>query len=111
VLVKGSTLQVPPSILDGFNADFDGDAMNYHVPVDDAAVKDAVEKMMPSKNLKSVRSFGVHYLPEEEFMMGAYLASANKSKAQPRVFKSRKDVIAAYQRGDIGVNDPVVVHA
>ena len=109
VLVKGETLQVPPPVVTGFNADFDGDAMNYHVPVSDDAVKDAIEKMMPSRNLKAVRDFKVHYLPRHEFMMGLYLASKLKQKGKPRVFRSKADVVAAYQRGDIGVDEKVVI--
>jgi DNA-directed RNA polymerase beta subunit len=108
VLVKNDTLQLPPPIVAGFNADFDGDAMNYHVPVSDEAVKDAVEKMMPSKNLHSVRDFKVHYLPRHEFMMGLYLASRAKNTNKPRTFRNKEDVIAAYQRGDIGIGDKVV---
>ena len=111
VLVKGETLQVPPPVVTGFNADFDGDAMNYHVPVGDDAVKDAIEKMMPSRNLKAVRDFKVHYLPRHEFMMGLYLASKLKKKGSSRVFRSKKDVAAAYQRGDIGVDEKIVVES
>jgi len=109
VLTKGQTLQIPPVLTPGFNADFDGDAMNYHVPVTDAAVKDAIERMMPSRNLKAVRDFRVHYLPKNEFLLGLYLASTAKAKKEKRVFRSRGDVIAAYQRGELSVGDPVVV--
>lgn len=109
VLTKGETLQLPPPIVTGFNADFDGDAMNYHVPVSDEAVKDAVEKMMPSRNLHSVRDFKVHYLPRHEFMMGLYLASRPNRDGKTRVFRDKKDVIAAYQRGDISLKDKVVI--
>ncbi len=109
ILTKGNTLQIPPVLTPGFGADFDGDAMNYHVPVDQEAVKDAIDKMMPSKNLKSTRDFKVHYLPKNEFLMGLYLASGQKSKRQSRVFHSQQDVVAAFHRGEIGVNDPVTV--
>jgi hypothetical protein len=109
VLTKGETLQVPPVIVNGFNADFDGDAMNYHVPVTDAAVKEAIEKMMPSKNLKSVSDFGVHYLPRQEFLLGLYLASSVKSDKRPRVFRSKEDVLRAHQHGEIGLTDPVII--
>jgi len=110
VLTKGNTLQIPPVLTPGFGADFDGDAMNYHVPVDDDAVKDAVERMLPSKNLKAVKDFQVHYVPKNEFLLGMYLASTAKNKnRQPRVFSSRKAVADAYQRGEIHAGDPVIV--
>lgn len=109
ILTKGNTLQIPPVLTKGFNADFDGDAMNYHVPVDPEAVKDAINLMMPSNNLRSVRDFKVHYLPLNEFLMGLYLASGDKSKRHPRIFHSQQDVIAAFHRGEISANDPVTV--
>jgi DNA-directed RNA polymerase beta subunit len=109
VLTKGETLQVSPSIVEGFNADFDGDAMNYHVPVTDEAVNDAIDRMLPSKNLKAVRDFKVHYLPRQEFLMGLYLASTAKNDKKPRVFASKEDVIKAHQRGEISIADPVII--
>jgi len=110
VLTKGHTLQVPPTITPGFGADFDGDAMNYHVPVTDAAVAEAVQKMLPSRNLKSIKDFNVHYLPNQEFVLGLYLASALKNDKVPhRVFRSPADVISSFQRGEIGATDRVHV--
>jgi len=109
VLTKGETLQISPVVTPGFNADFDGDAMNYHVPVTDEAVTDAVEKMLPSKNLKSSSNFKVHYLPKQEFLMGLYLASTAKKDTPPRVFASKADVIKAYKKGDISLGDRVIV--
>jgi len=111
VLTKGKTLQVSPTTVGGFNADFDGDAMNYHVPVTDEAVADAVDKMLPSKNLKSARFFKTHYVPVNEFLMGLYLASTAKSDKPLRVFRDKKDVLAAYQRGDIGLGDRVSIRS
>lgn len=109
VLTKGSTLQVSPVTVTGYNMDFDGDAANYHVPVLDEAVQEAVEKMMPSRNLKAVKDFQVHYLPRNEFMLGLYLASSADKKGQKRIFKDKASAIGAYQRGEIGVGDRVVI--
>jgi DNA-directed RNA polymerase beta subunit len=109
ILTKGKTLQVSPVVTPGLGADFDGDAMNFHVPVSSGAVKDAVEKMMPSRNLRDVANFDVHMLPQQEFLMGLHLASTAKSKKQPRVFALQSDVIKAYNRGEIDLGDPVIV--
>jgi DNA-directed RNA polymerase beta subunit len=109
ILTKGNTLQIPPVLTPGFGADFDGDAMNYHVPVDDEAVQDAIHKMMPSKNLHSTRDFKVHYLPKNEFLLGLYLSSTAKNKKAPRVFATKQDVIRAFHRGEIHVGDPISV--
>jgi DNA-directed RNA polymerase subunit beta' len=107
-LVKGETLHVPPVICKGFNADFDGDAMNYHVPATDHAVKDAIEKMMPSRNLRAVKNFGVQYTPQNEFLMGLYLASTADNKNEHKVFANKKAVLDAWKRGELDVGDRIM---
>jgi len=83
--------------------------MTYHVPVTDEAVQEAATKMMPSQSLKSIRDFDVHYTPQNEFMMGLYVASKPGSRKRPKKFDSRADVIRALRRGDIETGDPVEV--
>jgi len=109
-LVKGDTLQVSPLVVGGFNADFDGDAMNYHVPSTDEAAQEAVEKMLPSRNLLSAADFGVHYKPSQEYVGGLYEASARQDEQnQPAVFDTPKDAIRAYKQGAINVDRRVVI--
>lgn len=109
VLVKGETLQLSPVVTGGFTADFDGDAMNYHVPVTDEAVTQAVEKMLPSRNLKAVKDFKVHYTPKNEFLLGLHLASSADNKNEPKIFRSKADALAAYKRGDIDLGDRISI--
>ncbi|KKN57875.1 hypothetical protein LCGC14_0558080, partial [marine sediment metagenome] len=108
VLTKGNTLQIPPVVTSGFNADFDGDAMNFHVPVSDDAVRDAVDKMMPSKNLRAVSDFDVHYYPRQEFLHGLNLASTARTR-NTKTFVTKADALAAYRRGELGVGDQVQI--
>jgi DNA-directed RNA polymerase subunit beta len=107
-LTKNKTMEVSPLVTKGFGADFDGDAMQFHVPSTDSAAQEAAEKMLPSKNLFSVASFKGHFTPVAEFHSGLYVAS-NKinKKSPPRVFRNQKDAIAAYRRGEIEVDTPV----
>jgi len=107
-LTKNKVMEVNPVITKGFGADFDGDAMQYHVPSTDDAAKEAVEKMLPSKNLFSTSQFKAHYVPNKDYQTGVYLASSRTNNAaKPRVFRNRKDAIAAYRRGDVGIDTPV----
>lgn len=109
-LVKGDTLQVSPLVVGGFGADFDGDAMQYHVPVDDDAKEEAIERMLPSRNLLSPADFkSPMHKPSQEYTGGLYAASALKSERRPRTFRNRKDVLRAFLRGEIDVRDPVEV--
>jgi hypothetical protein len=80
--------------------------MNFHVPVSKTAVEEAVDKMMPSRNLRSIRDFDIHYSPKQEFLHGLFLASTTKGK-RTKTFMKKEDVLRAYRRGELGVGDVV----
>jgi DNA-directed RNA polymerase subunit beta' len=112
-LVKGDTLQISPLIVKGFNADFDGDAMQYHVPVEDEAREEAISRMMPSSNLLSPGDFkSPMHTPGQEYIGGLYAATRQKkSKQSPRYFPNEKEAIEAYRRGDISIDTPVRIRS
>lgn len=84
--------------------------MNFHVPSSDKAVQEAIEKMLPSKNLFSTTDLrSPRYVPMMEMTLGLARLTAPASKAKPRVFVTARDAIRAYRRGEIGANDPVSV--
>jgi DNA-directed RNA polymerase beta' subunit len=110
-LIKGDVMQISPLVTKGFNADFDGDMMNWHVPASEEAKREALLKMLPSRNLFSTSDFKVHYLPSQEYIGGLYAASVARDDAvkRPRVFATKKDAVAAYNRGEIDVQTPVEI--
>ena len=109
-LTKGETLQVSPLIVGGFNADFDGDAMNYHVPTTEGARKEALERLLPSRNLLSPADFKrPMHAPSNEYVGGLWHATKSKSKRSKKIFNTLADMKAAYERGDISLNDRVQV--
>jgi DNA-directed RNA polymerase beta subunit len=107
-LTKNKVMEVNPVITKGFGADFDGDAMQYHVPSTEDAAKEAVEKMLPSKNLFATSTFRAHYVPNKDYQTGLYVASSRiNNKSKPRVYRSKQDAMQAYRRGEIEVDTPV----
>jgi DNA-directed RNA polymerase subunit beta' len=109
-LTKGDTMQVSPLIVGGFGADFDGDAMQYHVPVSEEARREAIDKMLPSRNLLSAAHFDVHFKPSQEYLGGLYSASSRVDRKRPaRTFETRGDAIRAYRRGEIGVGQRITI--
>jgi len=109
VLVKGQTLQVPPIIVPAFNADFDGDAMNFYLPVTEKARKEAIEKMLPSRNLISASNFQPHLVPRHEFQLGLWLGTRNAAgvgKISGK-FSIPEDVRAAFRRGEVRPDDVI----
>ena len=109
-LTTSDTLEIPPIVTGGFAADFDGDAMNFHLPATNEAVSEAVNKLMPSSNLLSAGGFSAHYTPSHEYQGGLWLASSVKSKKPERIFRTKKDAIDAYHRGEISASHRVVIN-
>jgi DNA-directed RNA polymerase subunit beta' len=110
-ITKNKAIEISPLIVKGFNADFDGDAMSFHVPVSEESRREVIERMLPSKDLISPRDFTspVHY-PTQEYVLGLYFGTrAKKTKKPPKVFATVDDVRKALMRGEIDPSDPVVV--
>lgn len=110
-LIKGDVMKLSPLICSGFNADFDGDAMQFHVPGTDEAAEEAVAKMLPSRNLFAVSNFRINFVPQKEYIGGIYEASGAIDKQNaPLHFATTADAIRAYRQGRINVDRRIVVH-
>ena len=84
------------------------DTVNIHVPASEKAAKQALEKMLPSKNLFSLTDMkSMRYRPEKEQIAGLWALTRGATRKPTRVFSSKSEAIAAYRRGEIGPNDPV----
>lgn len=108
-LVDGSTIMINPLITVGMNADFDGDAMNLHVPSQDDAVQEAWDKLMPSKMLWSIRDQDkVMPQPRQEMILGLYTANQRPSK-NSHIFNTQEDALKAIKAGHIELSDNVEI--
>jgi DNA-directed RNA polymerase beta' subunit len=109
-LVSGSVIKVSPLIVKGMGMDFDGDAVQMHVPSTDEAVREAYDRMLPSKNLLSPSDFKTPmYMPGQEYLGGLHHATSSNSGRRVRTFASKDAVKQAYARGEIAVDDPVEI--
>lgn len=108
-LARGSNLETSPIVIKGFGGDYDGDAMQFHVPGTDDAVRDALEKMLPSRNLLSAAEFRPNYQPSQEYLGGLYAASTARNNTAPVRFKSRADVLKAFRQGKLDLGQPIEV--
>lgn len=109
-ITDGKEIRVCPMIDSGYNMDHDGDTVNMHVPASDKASREALEKMLPSKNLISLTDMkSVRYKPEKEQVSGLWALTAGVTKKAPRVFKDKTEAIRAYRDGEIGPNDPIEI--
>jgi DNA-directed RNA polymerase subunit beta' len=72
VLVEGNAIRLHPLVCKAFNADFDGDQMAVHLPLCEAAIAEAFERMAPTANLFNPASGLPIITPTQDMVLGCY---------------------------------------
>ncbi len=116
VLIEGSAIQLHPLACSAFNADFDGDQMAVHVPLSAAAVKEARELMLATKNLLKPSSGEPIVGPSKDMVMGVYYVTvmepaplnAEGEEMIPR-FGSMDEAQYVYDLGKLKLRQPIDV--
>lgn len=112
-LAPGHVMRLNPLVLAGFNADFDGDTMNYHVPTIEDARVEAIEKMLPSKNVINPKDMKALPVPAKDFAGGIYLASniQEDKRKQPKFYNSINEALNDLRLGKLSLDTPVVIRS
>jgi len=108
-LTQNNVMEIPPFLVSAFGADFDGDTMQFHVPADTAAVKEAIEKLLPSKNLFTLQNFQVHITPTMEYLGGLYYLSNQRGQGAPLRFTNREEFLKAFRSGKVRPDQNVII--
>jgi DNA-directed RNA polymerase subunit beta' len=111
VLIEGSAIQIHPLVCAAFNADFDGDQMAVHVPLSDAAVREARELMMSSANLLKPSSGEPIVGPSKDMVLGCYYmtVAVPTAKGAGKTFIDFDEVRLAYDLGIVELRAPIKV--
>lgn len=97
-----------PIVTTGFNADFDGDTMAVHVPITDAARKEAKEKLMPSQNLLNPTNNSLIMELKHEMQLGIYYMTRDRMPmGMIKEYKGIKELHKAYEKGEVATYDSV----
>lgn len=108
--VAGKTIQVNPFMEDGMNLDYDGDALQVHVPVTDGAVNDSKKMLLSNNVLGDQNKNSILAYPKQEAMAGLYKATqTSASSGNVFKFKTTRDALAAYRRGEVKSSDNVEI--
>jgi DNA-directed RNA polymerase subunit beta' len=110
VLVEGNAIRLHPLVCKAFNADFDGDQMAVHLPLSEAAVGEARDRLMPTSNVFSPANGQPIITPSKDMVLGCYHLTLRLDGAgAPRAFASVAEVLLAHAQGRLGTHDAVVV--
>jgi DNA-directed RNA polymerase subunit beta' len=111
VLVEGKAIQIHPLVCAAFNADFDGDQMAVHVPLSQAAQREARRIMVSTANLLKPSAGEPIITPTQDMVLGCYyLTKMTKGKkGEGMVFSDINEAIIAYRLGYVHIQAPVIV--
>ena len=85
------------------------DTMNVHLPSMSDAVKDAKEKLLPSKMLWSIKKYGdVVPTPKQELILGLWTAQNRPAKNKWR-FPSEAAALKAIKSGQVALSDEIQI--
>jgi DNA-directed RNA polymerase beta' subunit len=111
LLSEGLAIQIPPLVCEAFNADFDGDQMAVHVPLSDAAQKEAREIMNSGNNLLKPATGDLVARHGLDMVLGVYyLTKPDETwKGTKKSFTDMNEAMFAYEGGVITLHAPIIV--
>ena len=108
-LIPGKTIRVNPFVEQGMNLDFDGDALQIHVPVTPKAVEEA-KAITQDKQLFSDKTRNdLLVFPQHEAIFGLAAGTKPNEKGEVRRFANKDEAMKAYFNNEINMNDKVII--
>jgi len=109
VLIEGNAIQIHPLVCTAFNADFDGDQMAVHVPLSEAAQKEAAEIVAANHNILKPGSGDPIVNMKLDIVLGCYWVTKEVSgeEGEGRYFASPNGAIMAYDFDQISLRAKV----
>jgi DNA-directed RNA polymerase subunit beta' len=108
-LSKGDTIQVSNLVTSSSGADFDGDTMSIHMPSMPESIKDAKEKLLPSKMAFAIRNRDeAIQVPKHEHLLGLAGAQIVPS-GKVHTVRTQEEALAGIKGGSIKLQDHVEI--
>lgn len=111
ILIEGEAIQIHPLVCTAFNADFDGDQMAVHIPLSDAAQKEAGELMLSSKNILKPATGRPIVNPTKDIVLGCFYITQIKpgEKNNNNIFSDSGQAILAHDAGTLDFRERIDV--
>ncbi len=111
VLIEGKAIQLHPMVCAAFNADFDGDQMAVHVPLTEAAQKEAREIMVSSHNLLKPASGQPVMTPDKDVVVGCYYITKIRDglQGEGKIFSDQQEAVLAYNNKHVHIQAKIKV--
>lgn len=109
ILIEGKAIQVHPLVCSAFNADFDGDQMAVHLPLSNAAQKEAKNLIAATKNMLKPATGEPTTIPTQDMVLGCYYLTLEEKTTEKIkfVFVDNSEAINAYRLGHVTLHTPI----
>jgi DNA-directed RNA polymerase subunit beta' len=110
VLTEHLAIQIPPLVTSAFNADFDGDQMAVHLPLSEAAQREAREAMDAGGNLLKPASAQLVTAPSLDMVLGVYyLTDALPASSPMKQYADAKDALIAFDHHAVTLKELIKI--
>src|SRR5262249_23415394 len=108
-LIEGKAIQLHPLVCAAFNADFDGDELDVHVPLSLEAQLEARVLMMSTNNILHPANGSPIIVPSQDIVLGLYYLSIvrDKEPGEGMIFGSVSEVRHALDAGVVSLHAKV----
>ncbi|MBE9388756.1 DNA-directed RNA polymerase subunit beta' [Vagococcus salmoninarum] len=101
VLVEGRAIRLHPLVCEAYNADFDGDQMAVHVPLNEEAQAEARLLMLAAQNILNPKDSKPVVTPSQDMVLGNYYLTMEEDdrEGEGMIFRNVQEAELAWRNG------------
>ncbi|WP_314063764.1 DNA-directed RNA polymerase subunit beta', partial [uncultured Vagococcus sp.] len=101
VLVEGRAIRLHPLVCEAYNADFDGDQMAVHVPLNEEAQAEARMLMLAAQNILNPKDSKPVVTPSQDMVLGNYYLTMEEDgrEGEGMIFRDVEEAELAWKNG------------
>ncbi|BBD17325.1 DNA-directed RNA polymerase subunit beta' [Melissococcus plutonius] len=111
VLVEGRAIRLHPLACEAYNADFDGDQMAVHVPLNEEAQAEARMLMLAAQNILNPKDGKPVVTPSQDMVLGNYYLTMEEKdrEGEGMIFRDMNEAVLAWQNGYVHLHSRIGV--
>ncbi|HLQ40061.1 MAG TPA: DNA-directed RNA polymerase subunit beta' [Tetragenococcus sp.] len=111
ILVEGRAIRLHPLVCEAYNADFDGDQMAVHVPLNEEAQAEARMLMLAAQHILNPKDGKPVVTPSQDMVLGNYYLTLEEvgREGEGMIFRDMDEAYAAWKAGYVHLHSRVAV--
>ncbi len=111
VLVEGRAIRLHPLVCEAYNADFDGDQMAVHVPLNEEAQAEARMLMLAAHHILNPKDGKPVVTPSQDMVLGNYYLTMEEAgrEGEGMILRNMNEAVMAWQNGYVHLHSRIAV--